>query len=183
MLQRELAPFGEPLRNALYPEGADSGEQARRSPGDGHVRHVSKVAVEASGDRIRIRSRSRDRRSLAPEVIRDLARLGIPAAAGSVDIGAGAYTEVLAAGEGPDHAECREVDADGTQPRLTKRGDKAAYRLAPCCYHDHVQHLLAVIPGQTVDDLPVQYRLVERHRNEILRLKPNRRLQLLLVLD
>src|SRR3954462_788928 len=110
MLERELPSFGEPLRDALHPEGTDPGEEACRSPCNGDVRYIAEVAVQASG--ARIRTRGRNCRSFPSKMARDLLRIGRHATAGGVDVGARPHAEVLAAGEGPNHAERRQIDAD-----------------------------------------------------------------------
>jgi hypothetical protein len=100
-----------------------------------------------------------------------------------VDEVAGADPWMALSGERPDHAERGKIDAGRLQARLAHRLHQAGEHVAAGGDRDHVDALAAVLRGRPAHDLPVHDRLLKRHRDVVLRLEADRRLQLLRVVD
>ena len=87
-------------------------------------------------------------------------------------------------GEGADHRESREVDADrfeaGAADRLEERGDHVA---AGGDDDDVDLRRRPLLGGNATDHLVLKHGLVERHRDLLLGLEADRCLHLLRILD
>ena len=87
-------------------------------------------------------------------------------------------------GEGADHREGGEVDADRLQAGPSQRLDEGGDHLAAGGDGDHVDlRRRALLGGNAADHLVLQHRLLERHRDLLLGLEANRGLHLGGVLD
>jgi hypothetical protein len=90
---------------------------------------------------------------------------------------------LAAGGERADHAERGQVDALELEPGLARRGDQAVDHLATDGHHDHARARLAGSGLDRAERLPVEDRLVHRHRDVIGRLHLDGGGQRLLVLQ
>ena len=114
---------------------------------------------------------------VAEAAVEDGSGLALPRLGGTVRLRAGA-------GEGADHAEGGEVDADRVEAGAAQRLDEGGDHLAPGGDDDDVDlGGAALLGGDAADDLVLEHRLVERHRHLLLGLEADRRLHLLGVLD
>ena len=155
MLGVEAACVGEASRRSPPGRVGDAGEEAGAAPRDGEVGDVADVAVE------RPRRLARARRAPPRRWVRQ-----------------------LDAGEGADHPEGREVDADRLEPRAADRLDEGGDHVAAGGDDDDVDlRRRALLGGDAADHLMLEHRLVERHRDLLLGLEADRRLELLGVLD
>jgi len=148
-----------PLRSeSSEPEWRNPGEGAGRAAGDGEVDEIAEVAVEDTG--------------------RDRGAIG----AGGVALRGGAGP-LGGAGEGADQRECREVDPDRAQAPAPCRIEEAGDHVTAGGDHRDV-HLAAALPVfEAAQDLVVEHRMVDRHRQLVLGLEADRGLEIALVLD
>ncbi len=87
-------------------------------------------------------------------------------------------------GEGADHREGGEVDADRLQAGAADRLDEGGDHVAAGGDHDHVDlGLCPLLGGNAADHLVLEHGLVERHRDLLLGLEADRGVHLLRVLD
>ena len=87
-------------------------------------------------------------------------------------------------GEGPDHAEGREVNPDRLEAGAADGLDQGGDHVAPGGDDDDVDLRRRIgLRGRAAHDLVLENRLVDRHRNLLLRLEADRGLHLLRILD
>ena len=138
VLERQPAPLAEPLDDALDAEVGDAREETAGTSGNGEVDDVAEVAEQAGG------------------LVRND---GLPP--GLAILIAGQLHGRRVVGQGADHREGRDVDANGLEAGnaegLSEHGDRLA-----AGGHDHDVHLAAAAHVRVgLEGLPVENGVLE----------------------
>src|SRR5215203_988161 len=146
------------LCNAFQPLVGHAGKEASAPAGHGQVHNIADVAEKNRLSRL-------DRRLNS-----SLAAIG--------------HWAGFDAREGPNHPKRGKVDSDGLEPGTLDRPEERINHFPSGGNDDDVDHRRSVLLARgTPHDLVLEDRLVERHRDLLLRLEADRGVELLRVVD